>query len=460
MKNKTKKYYFDALYLELTRRCNLRCAHCMCGEPQDVTITPEIIDQFLPQVTAIKRLTLGGGEPLIELDMFEYLIDALERYDVPVFLISVVHNATVRDERVMKIIDKFLARNPLSHFSLAISNDVFHDQAQSKTCLEFYEKLAGERCDVHLHEDIDWLHHAGRAWGKRSIMGIPVIGSNDTAFRPHRIKIIKEHVSCWMYLAANGNLCLQCDTSFNEHDRLALGNVSSESLQSIFNKNYKECPYLCDECFSEAAIRNYEDFFCKPTSIEDNLVLFRSRIEVKHLELTWALREWAFKSLPQVDPRGIIQGTIVDKATFCEYILSFLSRSYCAMSSNPEIKKLYNSDELAQAHFLQVAANEHVDRLKKKFPTAKPEALEELSMLQAILGALNQMTVDDYMLALFGQNSAEDYFKTIAQRLKKHGMSIRNFDPCAKIPDTLDKEEEVSKDDDKQTNELQPNTDS
>lgn len=180
-KDKTvQKYAFDGLYLELTRRCNLRCAHCLCGAPENTTISKEIIDEFLSQVTAIKHLMIGGGEPLLELDTFEYLLDALERHSVPVFI------------------------------------------------------------------------------------------------------------------------------------------------------------------------------------------------------------------------------------------------------------------------------------LRKKFPTANLEVLQELSMLQTIYGALNQMTVDEYKLALFKGNPAEVYFKTITQRLKKHGMSIRDYDPCAKIPDTFDLDEEGDTNADP-NEELQPN---
>lgn len=456
-KDKTvQKYAFDGLYLELTRRCNLRCAHCLCGAPENTTISKEIIDEFLSQVTAIKHLMIGGGEPLLELDTFEYLLDALERHSVPVFILGLVHNGTICDKRVMKIINGYLARNPHSQFGLEISNDVFHNQEQSKKCLEFYRELAGERCYVKLHGDIDWLHHAGRAWGKRSVMNIPVIGSNDTAFRPHRLKMEYNRIFCSIYLSANGNFGFQCDTSFAEHDKLALGNITKESLKNILDRNHRTCPYLCDECFSEAVIRNYEDFNYKPGSIDNDLVIYRRRIELKHLELTWALREWAFKSLPHVDPRGIVWGAIIDNASFCEYILLFISKLYCAMSTNADVKKLYDSDELAQAHFLQVAANKHVDRLRKKFPTANLEVLQELSMLQTIYGALNQMTVNEYKLALFKGNPAEVYFKTITQRLKKHGMSIRDYDPCAKIPDTFDLDEEGDADADP-NEESQPN---
>lgn len=160
------KYAFDGLYVELTRKCNLRCAHCLCGEPQDVTITPEIIDSLLSQTSSIVHLTIGGGEPLLELNMFEYLLNALERYNVPVLALGFVHNGTICDERVMQIINDYLRRNPLSLFDIEVSADIFHDQERSAKCAEFYKNLAGERCKVELHRGIKSLRHSGRAWGK------------------------------------------------------------------------------------------------------------------------------------------------------------------------------------------------------------------------------------------------------------------------------------------------------
>ena len=102
------KYAFDGLYIELTRKCNLRCAHCLLGEPQDVTITPEIIDSFLSQTSSISILTIGGGEPLLEVDMLQYLLDALVKYSIPVLKIGFVTNGTICSDRVMQIINNHL----------------------------------------------------------------------------------------------------------------------------------------------------------------------------------------------------------------------------------------------------------------------------------------------------------------------------------------------------------------
>ena len=46
------------LIIETNRQCNLNCTHCMRGDAQDLTITPEIIDKLLDQIDFIVELDL------------------------------------------------------------------------------------------------------------------------------------------------------------------------------------------------------------------------------------------------------------------------------------------------------------------------------------------------------------------------------------------------------------------
>ena len=46
-----KKYKYAGLTLELTRRCNKKCAHCLRGQSQDITMSKEIIDKLFDDVS-------------------------------------------------------------------------------------------------------------------------------------------------------------------------------------------------------------------------------------------------------------------------------------------------------------------------------------------------------------------------------------------------------------------------
>ena len=51
--NDFEKLHFDIFNVELTRRCNLSCEHCLRGEAQDINITSEIIDKAFEQIQGI-----------------------------------------------------------------------------------------------------------------------------------------------------------------------------------------------------------------------------------------------------------------------------------------------------------------------------------------------------------------------------------------------------------------------
>ena len=75
-----KQYEYAGIWIELTRRCNLQCAHCLCGESQNVDISTEIIDRIFVDVKDCGHIVLTGGEPLLRLDMIEYLISKIGEY--------------------------------------------------------------------------------------------------------------------------------------------------------------------------------------------------------------------------------------------------------------------------------------------------------------------------------------------------------------------------------------------
>ena len=54
-----------SLILEVTRRCNMCCDHCLRGDAQDLDMQKETVDALLEQVGSIGGVTFSGGEPLL-----------------------------------------------------------------------------------------------------------------------------------------------------------------------------------------------------------------------------------------------------------------------------------------------------------------------------------------------------------------------------------------------------------
>ena len=66
------------LILEVTRRCNMSCAHCLRGDAQALNMPREIIDKVLDSVESIGSVLFTGGEPSLNLEAIRYFFTKAE----------------------------------------------------------------------------------------------------------------------------------------------------------------------------------------------------------------------------------------------------------------------------------------------------------------------------------------------------------------------------------------------
>ena len=69
-----KKIRINQLIIEVTRRCNLQCAHCLRGDSQDLdsTVPPE---QILKEIAEIGDISFTGGEPTLNPGYVKRIVD-------------------------------------------------------------------------------------------------------------------------------------------------------------------------------------------------------------------------------------------------------------------------------------------------------------------------------------------------------------------------------------------------
>ena len=73
------KFYVHDLVLEVTRRCNMCCAHCMRGDAQALDMNKDVIDRVIDMVDEIGYVVFTGGEPTLNLEIIRYFYDELKR---------------------------------------------------------------------------------------------------------------------------------------------------------------------------------------------------------------------------------------------------------------------------------------------------------------------------------------------------------------------------------------------
>lgn len=77
------KVVFNQLTVEVTRRCNMACGHCLRGNTENVDLIGMNIDSILDQAEAIGRLIITGGEPTLNMGAIQYLANGIVRRGIP-----------------------------------------------------------------------------------------------------------------------------------------------------------------------------------------------------------------------------------------------------------------------------------------------------------------------------------------------------------------------------------------
>lgn len=260
-----KKYRFHELDIEITRKCNKKCVHCMRGEAQPLTMSEEIIDRVFDEVKDVKRIVFGNGEALLEVERISYFINKLVKSQWSTQCVEVTTNGILCDERIVDIFEQFCLWEHGRHASLRISNDQYHSPEEYEHAYAFYKPLVDaantrikvvrpySRIDLHyvlseLGEEESKL--AGLVYTGRAVELDGFVPGENAIFPycyRHRIKISDGVIPCALQISANGNVTFCESASYSQLDEISIGNILESSLFDLINENNEKCPVLCSE---------------------------------------------------------------------------------------------------------------------------------------------------------------------------------------------------------------------
>lgn len=208
------------LVVEVTRRCNMKCPHCLRGEPQNKTMKREHLTAFLKQVSYISNITFTGGEPTLPSGMrvMEDFMEICNRWQVEVGSFYFVTNAKVWRPELPGLIAalyEFCEDNEAT--SIEISTDQFHDRIQN-TRNRFRFQLEDELWDYGINHDIvdmrDEIHYEQLLnEGRAEALNV------DNDFVPTELCIESDDGNIRItdgdvYLNCDGNVINGCDWSY------------------------------------------------------------------------------------------------------------------------------------------------------------------------------------------------------------------------------------------------------
>lgn len=162
-----KKILYRKVMLEITRRCQLKCAHCLRGDAQDFDMSEEVIDAFLEQTAGIECLFFTGGEPTLAVDKMWYVLERMIERNIPLYAIQYITNGVELSEQqsdflisAHKYITKCHKNAPIFELdprmkavpkiSVGISLDNFHVGVDFEQTLSQYEHLFRRMPSCHV----------------------------------------------------------------------------------------------------------------------------------------------------------------------------------------------------------------------------------------------------------------------------------------------------------------------
>lgn len=234
----------DNLIIEVTRKCNLQCEHCLRGCAQDKDISYNTIYNLIvgSNIEYISSVTFTGGEPTLNINAINQFIDICKDNNVEVgnFYI-VVNGVNIPDDFIIAVVNlyTFCTDNEIS--AVQVSKSDFYT---NQDC-EQIKKL--ELLSIFSYKNVannDNLIYEGRAINWIDDNGIEILRDIDIDYYNDELLTDRDtedfyNVHGDIYLNVHGDILSCCDLSYESQDKYKLGNVNDNSLTEIINKLYK-----------------------------------------------------------------------------------------------------------------------------------------------------------------------------------------------------------------------------
>lgn len=239
------KIQVSNLILEVTRRCNMRCPHCLRGAAQKLDMTNEIIDKVLSQVSYISSITFTGGDPSLNVGAIEHFTDVCRSkkiagrgYRIGPDDFYVVTNGKRNAKRLaMALVDLYDVcdvdiNNEMT--ALCMSRDSFHEDIPVPG---IFKALTFFRPDGHVFLGPD---------SSRNLINEGRAKNNDLGEREEKVSLFENtdgysddflNISEELYIAANGNVISNCNISYKRVDAESFGNILTTPLADIIQQH-------------------------------------------------------------------------------------------------------------------------------------------------------------------------------------------------------------------------------
>ena len=230
--------YVYSLILEITRRCNIQCRHCLRGKVQSKNMSFETIRKALAGVDSIGTITFTGGEPCLNVPAIRYFTECIHMMSIDLGAFYVVTNGKIASRSLADALTKLSwhcdevdrRTGDFEVGGLVMSRDQFHrelryDQDRARNLymdLPFYH-------DEERHIDIELPINEGFAIDNG-------IGTRSPSINHPVILPEGEGIDGVVYVNVNGDVIPSCDMSYESQELDKMGNVHEKPLSDIIEQ--------------------------------------------------------------------------------------------------------------------------------------------------------------------------------------------------------------------------------
>lgn len=221
------------LLLEVTRKCNMVCRHCMRGDAEELSLDDAVINRIFQDTRHIGHLCLTGGEPSLVPHIIKKILYEARRWGCLIDSFFCATNAKVFSQQFADALtDLYGYCKNREHCTLTVTTDQFHDAADSKA-LESYRKLPYYK-PVYEHGQIPSysILEEGRARENK-------IGQSEIPIKSYIYETDFHGFSLdcgdTVYINAKGGVLLNADLSYKSQEEFCIGNLNEDGLPHILS---------------------------------------------------------------------------------------------------------------------------------------------------------------------------------------------------------------------------------
>lgn len=221
------------LILEVTRRCNMCCDHCLRGCAENMDMKKETVDKVLDSVDEIGTITFTGGEPTLNLPVIRYFFEEAEKRGKLPYSFFIATNGKENQLELAKLLlEWFPKMEDPDVCGVTVSRDIFHEDIE-----ENYLKglsFCNSSKDLSKEKEYKWVLNRGRAYE----FGI---GENNRKIRELYYEFYPDIDECsieQMYVSADENILGDCDLPFKEQEENRFSTL--DELRTVLEKKAAE----------------------------------------------------------------------------------------------------------------------------------------------------------------------------------------------------------------------------